>query len=98
MNLTGASVSESILAAHETRDIVLPNQNEHVAHVAIDVNTKSTFCKARNKPTLYMQIGGSLAKMVYFTSSADIKGGRLNFKKFETEKIDECIEFVAALM
>ncbi|KAG0740274.1 hypothetical protein G6F57_008907 [Rhizopus arrhizus] len=79
MNLTGASVSESILAAHETRDIVLPNQNEHVAHVAID-------------------IGGSLAKMVYFTSSADIKGGRLNFKKFETEKIDECIEFVAALM
>lgn len=45
MNLTGASVSESILAAHETRDIVLPNQDEHVAHVAIDVNTKSTFVK-----------------------------------------------------
>ncbi|KAG1173591.1 hypothetical protein G6F70_006840 [Rhizopus microsporus] len=79
MNLDGASVSEATFAAHETRDIVLPNQNEHVAHVAID-------------------IGGSLAKIVYFTSSANRKGGRLHFKKFETEKIDECIDYVAALM
>lgn len=40
MNLDGASVSEATFAAHETRDIVLPNQNEHVAHVAVDVNKK----------------------------------------------------------
>jgi hypothetical protein len=37
MNVDGASVSEALLAANETRDIVLPNQNEHVAHIAIDV-------------------------------------------------------------
>lgn len=35
---------------------------------------------------------------MYFTSSADRAGGRLHFKKIETEKIDECIDFVAALM
>lgn len=35
MNLAGASVSEA--ATNETRDIVLPNQTEHVAHIAIDV-------------------------------------------------------------
>lgn len=40
MNLDGASVSEAALAAHETRDIVLPNQNEHVAHIAVDVKKK----------------------------------------------------------
>ncbi|KAI7900064.1 pantothenate kinase [Cokeromyces recurvatus] len=79
MNVDGASVSEALLASNETRDIVLPNQNEHVAHIAVD-------------------IGGSLAKIVYFTSSADRAGGRLHFKKIETEKIDECIDFLADLM
>lgn len=80
MNVDGASVSEAKLAANETRDIVLPNQTEHVAHIAID-------------------IGGSLAKIVYFTSSStDKSGGRLHFKKIETERIDECIDFVAELM
>ncbi|KAI8875767.1 pantothenate kinase [Backusella circina FSU 941] len=79
MNITGASVSEAKYEAHETRDIVLPNQTEHVSQIAID-------------------IGGSLAKLVYFTSAADRKGGRLHFKKFETDKIDECIDYVAELM
>ncbi|CAO3608782.1 unnamed protein product [Mucor fragilis] len=79
MNVDGASVSEAIFPANETRDIVLPNQNEHVAHIAVD-------------------IGGSLAKIVYFTSSADREGGRLHFKKIETEKIDECIDFIADLV
>jgi type II pantothenate kinase len=37
MNVDGASVSEAILSDNETRDIVLPNQNEHVAHIAVDV-------------------------------------------------------------
>lgn len=35
---------------------------------------------------------------MYFTSSGDSAGGQLHFKKIETEKIDECIDFVAALM
>ncbi|KAF7725379.1 hypothetical protein EC973_009646 [Apophysomyces ossiformis] len=79
MNVVGASVSEALFAAHETRDIVLPNQTEHVSQIAVD-------------------IGGSLAKIVYFTSAADRKGGRLHFKKFETEHIDECIDFIAELV
>lgn len=37
MNVDGASVSEATYAANETRDIVLPNQTGHVAHIAIDV-------------------------------------------------------------
>jgi type II pantothenate kinase len=44
------------------------------------------------------QIGGSLAKLVYFSSEpGDEEGGRLNFLKFETDKIDTCIEFMKRL-
>lgn len=100
MNLDGASVSEAALAAHETRDIVLPNQNEHVAHIAVDVKkkkeTKVLYYLQRTPCSL--QIGGSLAKIVYFTSAANKKGGRLHFKKFETEKIEDCIDYVATLI
>lgn len=42
MNVDGASVSEANLSANETRDIVLPNQNEHVAHIAVDVSAWRT--------------------------------------------------------
>lgn len=43
MNVVGASVSEAFYAAHETRDIVLPNQTEHVSQIAVDV--KFFICK-----------------------------------------------------
>ncbi|RMZ88003.1 hypothetical protein DV736_g4769, partial [Chaetothyriales sp. CBS 134916] len=45
-----------------------------------------------------VDIGGSLAKLVYFSrepGSAD--GGRLNFLSFETDRIDLCIEFIQEL-
>ncbi|KAL0073476.1 pantothenate kinase [Phycomyces blakesleeanus] len=79
MNVSGASVSDTVPAPHETRDIVLPNHDSHVAQIAVD-------------------IGGSLAKIVYFTSSPDRKGGRLHFKKFETEQMDEFMDFIKILV
>ncbi|KAI9357206.1 pantothenate kinase [Pilaira anomala] len=79
MNVVGASVSEAFYAAHETRDIFLPNQTEHVSQIAVD-------------------IGGSLAKVIYFTLSANRKGGRLHFKIFETEQVDDCIDFIVDLL
>ncbi|KZZ87707.1 pantothenate kinase [Ascosphaera apis ARSEF 7405] len=46
-----------------------------------------------------VDIGGSLAKLVYFTKEVDASedGGRLNFVNFETNNIDECIEFIRQL-
>ena len=43
--------------------------------------------------TLPPQIGGSLVKLVYFSHEPTSKelGGRLNFLKFEADKIDDCI-------
>lgn len=46
-----------------------------------------------------LQIGGSLAKLVYFSrepGSTD-GGGRLNFLNFETDRIDLCIDFIHEL-
>ncbi|KAJ3329482.1 hypothetical protein HDU76_007827 [Blyttiomyces sp. JEL0837] len=41
-----------------------------------------------------VDIGGSLAKVVWFSKSPDSSGGRLNFVKFETQHVDECVEFI----
>lgn len=44
-------------------------------------------------------IGGSLAKVVYFTRENEHaeSGGRINFLSFETEKIDDCIDYLRTL-
>jgi type II pantothenate kinase len=43
-----------------------------------------------------------LAKVVYFTrdlkSDSSTSGGRLNFTKFETEHLEDCIEFLKRLV
>ncbi|KAH8661908.1 fumble-domain-containing protein [Xylariales sp. PMI_506] len=46
-----------------------------------------------------VDIGGSLAKIVYFTREAHSTepGGRLNFLSYETDRIDDCIEFMKHL-
>ncbi|RFU77199.1 pantothenate kinase [Trichoderma arundinaceum] len=45
------------------------------------------------------RIGGSLVKLVYFSREVDSTdpGGRLNFQYFETDRIDDCIEFMKLL-
>ncbi|KAI4207732.1 MAG: hypothetical protein LQ346_000382 [Caloplaca aetnensis] len=44
-------------------------------------------------------IGGSLAKLVYFSHELDSEhvGGRLNFLKYETDQIDQCLGFIKKL-
>ncbi|EPE04538.1 pantothenate kinase [Ophiostoma piceae UAMH 11346] len=46
-----------------------------------------------------VDIGGTLAKVVYFSREAQSTepGGRLNFLSFETDRIDECIDFLLDL-
>ncbi|TVY35173.1 Pantothenate kinase [Lachnellula occidentalis] len=46
-----------------------------------------------------VDIGGSLAKLVYFSREPNSRelGGRLNFINFETDRIDDCVEFMRQL-
>lgn len=46
----------------------------------------------------FFKIGGSLAKIVYFTKNPSGRGGRLNFTKFETDKIDEYMDFMQGIV
>ena len=46
-----------------------------------------------------VDIGGSLAKLVYFSHEPGSRelGGRLNFLKFEADRIDYCLDFIKRL-
>ncbi|RMZ52550.1 hypothetical protein APUTEX25_003693, partial [Auxenochlorella protothecoides] len=88
LDLTDACISQEAPSAESgtqrRRDaplILLPHQNEYVGHIALD-------------------IGGSLIKLVYFTKgSSDASssaGGKLHFVKFESSKIEECMDFMEA--
>ncbi|KAL7599108.1 hypothetical protein Lser_V15G21444 [Lactuca serriola] len=85
LDLSGAAIHGNF----EERDptILLPNQSDDISHLSLD-------------------IGGSLIKLIYFSrheeflvndkrnKSSPILGGRLHFIKFETNKINECLEFI----
>ncbi|KXS12164.1 fumble-domain-containing protein [Gonapodya prolifera JEL478] len=47
-----------------------------------------------------LDIGGSLTKVVWFSrgGGGPNSGGRLNFRRFETESIHECLDFVDTLL
>ncbi|KAG7824016.1 hypothetical protein KL909_002753 [Ogataea angusta] len=45
-----------------------------------------------------IDIGGSLSKLVYFSKDENEEGGRLNFYKTETSKIDEFIEYLKTIL
>jgi type II pantothenate kinase len=51
----------------ETRDIYLPAHREYISHIALDVSFRAKISPAANAESA--QIGGSLAKVVYFTRS-----------------------------
>ncbi|KAI0494509.1 hypothetical protein KFK09_024647 [Dendrobium nobile] len=61
--------------------ISLPNQSSDGALLAVD-------------------IGGTLIKLVYFEGNEEVKshgratGGQLRFVKFQTSRLDECLEFI----
>ncbi|KAJ2852220.1 hypothetical protein IWW36_000361 [Coemansia brasiliensis] len=45
-----------------------------------------------------VDIGGSLAKVVYLTSGPRSQGGRLHFTAFETDNVEKCVAFIRSLL
>ena len=78
------SVGAGRIQRKDAPSILLPYQSQYVSHIALD-------------------IGGSLVKLVYFSMGSEPHptgrghpGGKLHFVKFETAKVDECIDFIEA--
>ncbi|XP_048137630.1 pantothenate kinase 2 isoform X1 [Rhodamnia argentea] len=93
----------AIQGTFEERDptILLPNQSDDISHLALDIGgsliklvyfsrheEQSTVDK--RKKTVKQRLGISNG----IRRSYPILGGRLHFVKFETNKINECLEFI----
>ncbi|OZJ03235.1 hypothetical protein BZG36_03434 [Bifiguratus adelaidae] len=94
-------VSSSESAAHHTTIIAnVSRRNDDVVHNGMKLNNVNSEEAAivSHGTKVYGKIGGSLAKIVYYTEHDDESGGRLIFKKIETERIDECFDFIASLL
>ena len=83
---------------HDRRDIRLPNHVGVVSHVAADIGGSLAkvvyFSREQGRRT---SSGSALVGDAGEEDGEDVRGGRLHFAKFETERIDSCIEFMREL-
>lgn len=82
MDVRGASVSPAIVGSLDSSD-----RRRTEAPSIVLPNQKETV------DGIAVDIGGSLVKLAYFTRSPD-GGGKLRFEKFETSRIEDCLEFI----
>lgn len=87
----GSQSSHSSPRSHHSEDEDQPYQH-HKRDIRLPNHTSVVSHVAAD-------IGGSLAKIVYFSreNGKAESGGRLNFLSFETDKIDDCIEYLRFL-
>ncbi|XP_052175011.1 pantothenate kinase 2-like [Diospyros lotus] len=89
----------------EERDptILLPNQSDDISHLALDIGGsliklvyfsrhEDRSMNYRRKKSLQEKFGGSNGNR----RSYPILGGRLHFVKFETTKVNECLDFISS--
>ena len=100
INVTGAYIID-----HEDEDAVSPERSP----TSSDENEEHSYQHHKRDIRLphhtaivshvAADIGGSLAKVVYFTREhSDVEsGGRLSFLSFETDRIDACIDYLRTL-
>ncbi|KAI3997711.1 hypothetical protein MKX01_040684 [Papaver californicum] len=99
LDLSGAAIQGNF----EERDpaILLPNQSDDISHLALDIGGslikliyfsrhEDHLVDNKRKKTLKERLGLSNVSR----RSYPILGGRLHFVKFETRKINECLDFI----
>ncbi|KAK3033524.1 hypothetical protein RJ639_032753 [Escallonia herrerae] len=99
LDLSGAAIQGNF----EERDptILLPNQSDDISHLALDIGGslikliyfsrhEDRFVNDRRKRSVKGRFGVSNGTR----RSYPILGGRLHFVKFETSKVNECLDFI----
>lgn len=90
INVQGAFIADEVASSSQT------TEGDGAQHDTKDIRLPNHRAIVSH---VALDIGGSLAKLVYFSREADSTelGGRLNFLKFETDRIDQCFHFVQQL-
>ncbi|RZC59172.1 hypothetical protein C5167_006472 [Papaver somniferum] len=101
LNLRGAEIQGN----YEEKDptILLPNQSDDISHLALDIGGSliklvyfSRHDQDRSKKSPKDTVGSSSFNRRNMLSSSSSGGGRLHFVNFETQKINECLEFISS--
>lgn len=101
LNLRGAEIQGN----YEEKDptILLPNQSDDISHLALDIGGSliklvyfSRHDQDRSKKSPKHTVGSSSFNRRNMLSSSSSGGGRLHFVNFETQKINECLEFISS--
>lgn len=89
INVKGAFIVDQDTSPASSSGRGSPNNNHETKDIRLPNHTAVV-------SHIAIDIGGSLAKLVYFSREAHSTepGGRLNFISYETEHIDDCLEFM----
>ncbi|KAF5179618.1 Pantothenate kinase [Thalictrum thalictroides] len=99
LDVSGAAIQGNI----EERDptILLPNQSDDISHLALDIGgtlTKLVYFSRHEDQLIDDKRKKSLKEKLGVSNgtrrSYPILGGRLHFVKFETIKLNECLDFI----
>ncbi|KAH7434622.1 hypothetical protein KP509_06G026300 [Ceratopteris richardii] len=106
LDLSGAAIHGS-QEEDRTPAILLPNQSDDISHFAIDIGGSliklvyfSRHSDSSKTPITPRKMCGLLERRRESLNGGSLRhtfpvlGGRLHFVKFETNKINECIEFI----
>ncbi|KAI3454489.1 hypothetical protein Pfo_011152 [Paulownia fortunei] len=99
LDLSGAAIQGNFEEKDPT--ILLPNQSDDISHLALDIGGSLIklvyFSRHENQPVNDRRrkiIKARLGITNVNRRSYPILGGRLHFVKFETSKINECLDFI----
>ncbi|XP_002991207.2 pantothenate kinase 2 [Selaginella moellendorffii] len=92
LDLSGAAIQGS--TEDRNPSILLPNQNDDISHFAIDIGgslIKLIYFSRHPEPSSSRRSGEQPKSP---SLRGHFSGGRLHFVKFETGKINECLDFI----
>ncbi|KAI3504592.1 hypothetical protein L2E82_46491 [Cichorium intybus] len=92
LDLSGAAIHGNF----EERDptILLPNQSDDISHLALDIGGSLIKLVYFSRHENFLVDDKRKKSTNGHKRSSPILGGRLHFIKFETHKINECLEFI----
>ncbi|VAI35012.1 unnamed protein product [Triticum turgidum subsp. durum] len=101
LDLSGAAIHGTLEDRNPT--ILLPNQSDDISHLALDIGGSLIklvyFSRHADQPTEDKRKLSTKRRLEIFTGarrSYPVLGGRLHFVKFETGKLNECLDFISS--